>query len=501
VCSKSSIRRRFVARTAWTALPLAALALPACAPQSAAHDELLGVDGLESPAVPIAAQSYKPAHWATFGESDRAAAFYVSAALASPRHVQIRLADSAAGTPVDFVSIATPADADTNAPPVASAAAVAQLEAGTPVFWSVPTTASAAGARRYALLIPEQRLSAFTRVDVFSRVADDGSAVVPVSIELVRDFFYLAVIGDSVQWGNGLKEADKMSALATAAIEAETGRKVIMQRYAHSGAKIVPAATDGVCEYSCFGEVPYVSTSILRQAEQIQHPELMELILMDGCINDVGVSRILNPLVAEDDLTAATVQFCNTEMAALLHHVRALAPQAYIVVGGYYQIVSDESDPLGLRVWQQAQGAEVLDSETDAELLAALSNRAALFHETCHAALTAAIATVNAEADSARIAFADPQLEPENAVFAPQPWLWSMTETPTIAISEAEGLLLYPEDPLAPVRAGMCFSGLAIDSALTCLYVSVGHPNVRGAQAYAAAIIANLRALGILPVE
>jgi len=315
----------------------------------------------------------------------------------------------------------------------------------------------------------------------------------------VTDFFYLAVLGDSIQWGNGLRESEKISSQVAGVIERETGRRVIRQRFAQTGAKIVPAEEDAVCEVGCNGEAPTVSTSITVQADLIERPDLIELVLLDGCINDIGVDSIIDPLTPDDELVALAEQFCRDEMAALLDKVRGLVPQARIVVTGYFPIIGLESDLFGLRQWTATQG--ITSEEEDRVLIEALAHQSAVFLEAAHAGLRAAVEIVNASDPGAagpRVAFADPGFGPEHAVFTPDRWLWSMTADDEFLADVGIELALAPEDQTIDVRTPACFDPGSIDGIISCLYVSVGHPNPRGARAYADAVVATLRDLGVL---
>ena len=97
-------------------------------------------------------------------------------------------------------------------------------------------------------------------------------------------------------------------------------------------------------------------------------------------------------------------------------------------------------------------------------------------------------------------AFADPDFGPENAVFGPDRWLWSMTDDSPMFAGVEVDFELFPEDPLAGFRASACPEIDGIYGLVICLYVSVGHPNPAGARAYADAVITELRELGVLPV-
>ena len=465
---------------------------------------LLKVWQLDPPAIGSGQNVFRPAEFFDVdseASGKRATGFFVSVATARPNALRLRLVDSQTGTARDLVRIDGPApDAErelAGRPRPFNDAVAATLGAGQGVSWLDQSAADGID-HRYAVLLPRDLLSAFTRLELFSATAADGTPILGTRLRLARDYFYLAIIGDSVQWGNGLPETRKMSALISARIERETGRKVICQRYAHTGAKIVPAEGDAVCEVNCFGEVPRAMTSIVAQADQIQRPDLLDLVLVGGCINDVGVTTILNPMTPETVLVELTEQFCDQEMGELLWKVRGLAPQARIVVTGYFQIVSADSDFNSLATWAETLGLTTTGEEL--EVLDAMVNLSVVFHDSSHIGLRAAVARVNEGGGGApTIAFADPGFGPENAVFAPRKWLWSLTDENIVLQTLNLELPAIPEDPLQDIRLRECFDEDVVGGIIPCIYASVGHPNPAGAQAYADAIELSLRDLGVLP--
>lgn len=373
----------------------------------------------------------------------------------------------------------------------------AEMSRGEGFFWLDEVIDAQGGEYRFAVVVPDSLLGAIADVDMYVTTTEDGSPIGADRISLTRDFYYMVILGDSVAWGNGLPETAKMSTLVSEVIERETGRLVIRQRYAHSGAKIVPSEGDGICLLNCVGEVPTISTSITVQADLIERPEMMDLILMDGCINDVGVENIINPLNLAVALEERTRIFCETEMTTLLRKVRGLAPQATIVVTGYFQIVGPESDPLAMQQWMTSQGMTPDDDEE--HLIEKLVRNSLAFADTAHAGLTTAVATVNAEHPGVPAAwFADPQFGAENAVFTSQRWLWSLG-TQSLLLSGLDlGLELFPEDPQEFLRVAACFHPDVLGGLLFCLYASVGHPNLTGERAYANAILRQLHQAGMV---
>lgn len=372
----------------------------------------------------------------------------------------------------------------------------AQLAVGVGIFWI--ESPAAGETHELAVILPEPASDPFWSIRVSPTIIE-GVLIAGAEIELVEDFFYLLVVGDSVQWGNGLDERDKMSTLVSATLEAELKKGVVFQRYAHSGATIYEREGDGVCQYNCFGEVPKANTAILDQVDQVQRPDLIELVIADGCINDVNVGTIVNPSKKPEEIIALTQPLCDEGMTLLLRKLRTVMPAATIVVTGYFQIVSPVSDVLGLNAWLQAQGQS--PSELTEELVPVLTANSIAFLQTAHASLRHAIDAVSSETqDLPPIAFADPGFGEANAVFAPDAWLWGMTSDAELVESLGIGLDLAPMDDTFARRLERCLDGeLSLTQLIVCLYASVGHPTPAGAEAYAAAIVAQLRQVGVLP--
>ncbi len=471
---------------------------PACIPPTpspAASREtspvfLLDVDGLVTPAIPTRAPVFA---WS--GPSERSAGavevFTVTLAGDADR-MQGRVVDRETGNVTELIRL--PDATDAGAPTV---------QTGNARFRRLHSSAD--GSNVYEVMIPGA--SAPVRLEFFARTLPDGSALQPAVLTVVRDFYYIGIIGDSVMWGLGLEESHKFTFLVARQIESRDGTAVIQQRFAQNGAEIVPAAGDGVCGLGCNGELPSVTTSIRLQAELLERPELLDLVVVNGCINDVGVSRILDPEMTGEELAELTERFCQVEMAALLRRVRERAPQARILVTGYYPIVGPESDIPGISVLASVQD---VPTPTDANMEGAVSElsptdfidvlveQSRVFFEASTANLRAAVDAVAAETDG-RIAYVDAGFQPENAVMASDPWLWGLTRDnerfDDLAPSEI-AFELFPEDNTQELRVDLCLAPDFPSPSLLCLYVSVGHPNNRGAAAYAEAMLEQLDALG-----
>jgi lysophospholipase L1-like esterase len=463
---------------------------------------ILNTEQLIPPAV-FTNKIYKPGFIFASDSGNRSAGFFLTVAASVPEDIQARLIDSQTKTKTSLLKVSTPAPSEwagVDYEPRPFNQTVRDLvSAGTAVYWLTDDSSVQSGLEhRLAVIIPEILRGPFMQLEVYTYTAADGTPIGSDRIEIVDDFFYLAVIGDSVMWGNGLKEENKFTTLVAEAIEAETLNKVIKQVHAVSGAKIVPAEDDGICKFNCIGEVPKAVTSITVQADLIKEPQLIDLILMNGCINDVQISKITDPDITEAELIGLTDDFCNQEMYGLLQKVRSLAPQAYVVVAAYYQFVSPASEILGLEQWELAQGMPP-DQDSTA-LIETLTANSILFHENSLAGLVSAIDAVNNEQTAGdRITLADPGFGPANAICTPNTWLWGLTENPNQTNYLGINLDFIPEDQRLDFRADACLQDNVVPDLIGCLYSSVGHPNPTGARAYADAIIDGLRTLGILP--
>jgi hypothetical protein len=320
----------------------------------------------------------------------------------------------------------------------------------------------------------------------------DGAEARPVTI--VLDTFVMLVMGDSIQWGQGLRSDLKFHSI----VERHLGRGGAMGVYktvhAHSGATIGVGSNHQ--ENPVYGEVPTSHPTVLQQVDLYNDDAtLVDLVLLDGGINDIGVNDIINPL-GDDDLVHLTRKHCFEDMKVLLGKVTQRFPNAKVIVTGYYQIVSDDSDLnrltlllAGFGMLVGALGAAVGVGVSIAQKNAMVS-RSRSFAEAAEDRLKEAIADVRAAQRAAglkeRVFFASPSFGPSNAIFAGNSWLWGLE------------LDLGPADDkeLGGVEADRQAACERVESehpgrtdGFRCKRASMGHPNEKGAQAYAKAVI------------
>ena len=169
--------------------------------------------------------------------------------------------------------------------------------------------------------------------------------------------FNVVAIGDSIVWGQGLDDASKFTVRVRNWLQQQLQAPVTLTSFAHSGAIIEQHGSgDALPPYP--GEVPNSWPSITAQARMaaglwsgyprgnVTAPpaDEIDLVILDGGINDVGVKNILDPRLSS--LAATTQQKCDFAMRALLSDVAMLFPNARVVVTGYFAIVSQESSLL-----------------------------------------------------------------------------------------------------------------------------------------------------------
>ena len=142
--------------------------------------------------------------------------------------------------------------------------------------------------------------------------------------------YNILVLGDSITWGQGLQLAEKFHELVRVGI-AQRKPGVTVQSFvsAHSGAPtrpdpryvsdpLVSSQVDPVnCSAAIAGEVPTGRPSASEQAAAFTGPpapEQIDLILMDGGSNDVGIGDLVNPWKTPATLQGAIDTGCHDRM-------------------------------------------------------------------------------------------------------------------------------------------------------------------------------------------
>jgi lysophospholipase L1-like esterase len=339
----------------------------------------------------------------------------------------------------------------------------------------------------------------------------------------VADPLHMLVIGDSIMWGQGLRDEEKFSTRVKCWLEEKTNREVKLHVEAHSGAVISGSALAQPTFTTSDGEVNLTSPTINEQLDHAiefykQNQATPSLILLNGCINDVGVKNLLAASTNFEDLRAQAQQSCGEKMQRLLLRVRNSFPQSQVVVAGYYPIVSVETaDNAFLRLLvkklnnQRPEARRMTDKEMRQRLVA-ISDE---WYKTSTANLAAAVMKTNSDTSSPKVRFAEIQFGPEHLFAAPETLLWTFLFASTRASGFAKVVVLLSfgtaaykaNDHVRESRIRSCEQAFKKpkgvkedkkqkedreDLFLICRYASLGHPNNMGALVYAEAIKAQL---------
>ena len=314
--------------------------------------------------------------------------------------------------------------------------------------------------------------------------------------------FKMVVIGESIAWGQGLYDHQKIHTLVTAELK-RLGLHVECNFLAHSGAIIGEPDTPSELpplDGPYAREVPVSEPTLFEQLDTAlggaERDADVKLVLISGGVNDVDTARIINPtnLWLNDQIDDAF----GRQMKLLIERAFYDFPNAIIIVTGYYLFFSEVSEKVlvqnalkamgfNLSLMPQAVGELVADV-LGSVLTDTLIERCTRFRDRSHENIRNAIIELTGITPEVqgRVFFADPKFKDENAVGAPESFLFGVNAdlSPQDPDDIAEGRREACErhaDRLTPIRQ------------FAAPRATVGHPNPVGAQRYAEVILANLR--------
>ena len=307
--------------------------------------------------------------------------------------------------------------------------------------------------------------------------------------------FNIIAIGDSVMWGQGLSEHNKFTRKVANWLQSEIGKVVNLRNIARSGAVTYPDAGPSSRENTPLpdsNEVPWSFPTISHQA-RILAPTLVpsqndvDLVLVDGCANDVNMVNIIDPFGHDEQLRSNTRTFCSERMQRVLTEVATTFPNAKVVVTGYFPVITAQSNlgvlvPLWVAVGLVTVGLIPPDPVVGGLVAAGLQARAVarsgIFYYESENGLQAAVNLVNMSSRGRnRFRFAPLPVASANSYGASRSWLWLIPAPPGV------------KDEVYDLRWQACDRWQ--DDALNdtkCKQASLAHPNIAGAQAYADAI-------------
>jgi hypothetical protein len=370
--------------------------------------------------------------------------------------------------------------------------------------------------------------------------------------------FNMVVLGDSYMWQPGLLMEEKAFTLVQRRIETflKDSRDVAVPRvFARSGAIIgtaapfAPVPYDGCSVYPLQhakdvaaawpadkpfvywddqhpeGDKDYAAPSVWMQLIRAQdetrtdfvRPDNVDLVLIDGGGNDIGVMNIVSPLPADywHEPARVLTRWCVGRMQQLLPAVARAFPNAGIVVTGYPQVVTSSSNSFtllgfvgtgllptmlaiasagsgaaggGMTAVNLAQLSVVVGVATVASAPGIRDNssvQSGAFAEVSSNVLRKAVE------ETPRTAFADVRTQwgDLNGYGAPNSYFWHFTAPQD------------PPDHTHVERGRICNThGHIVTGGTTdilCTHGAMGHPNVEGAKAYAKTILLALDGFGL----
>lgn len=337
-----------------------------------------------------------------------------------------------------------------------------------------------------------------------------------------RDF-NLVVLGDSILWGQGLKTEHKSWFLVKNWLE-ENQHVVVRERVqAHAGAVIGSAGAAPPRSLTVYGEVnsawPTLHDQLDDAARAVGDTSQVDLVLIDGCINDVNARSFLNAGNSGRVIEALAHEKCGPPVENLLARVATTFPNAHIVLTGYYPVISEKtSRDLFMRALAKrfyAASSPEVRRPSDKEMFDRLTAISKTWYEASNGALTAAVAKANeqlvARASRQRVTFARIAVQPEYAFAAGDSRLWGFDATmirKMLALFTFGRVSLHANDEVSGRRWSMCEDffrkhpdetdaqkSARKNSLMVCGLAAIAHPNRKGAMMYADAIKEQVQSL------
>ncbi len=263
----------------------------------------------------------------------------------------------------------------------------------------------------------------------------------------------MVVIGDSVAWGQGLRPENKFSCRTARWLEETTGRPVVVHVYAHAGAVIQRERAESweikyleKAKVSLGREVNVSFPTILEQvgeAVEDQNGSLtpVDLVLLDGCINDVKKERIMDPTLGVEGLKSEIKPRCDVPVRNLLDRVGKAFPNAEVIATGYFPLVF-QGEPKGYTRHNVIKKGTAKNNITNfmikyvskrkfpedckKDVRFCLDPMSRAWVEESSALFTDAIREANEKFHTDRFAFVQPTISSEFAFATPNSMLWAL---------------------------------------------------------------------------
>ena len=335
--------------------------------------------------------------------------------------------------------------------------------------------------------------------------------------------FEFLIVGDSIVWGQGLAEKDKFCSLTADWLRKEVfaGRRdVDLKMKAHSGStlrfhtveaeKYKSAGRDEAYPYA--PELTVSFPSIWKQIEVAAgeyhaagNARGADLIMLSGGINDITISKVLDPFGDNSKLPGEIEKYCGNGLFDVLDHAAENHPNALIAVVGYFPMLSPKT-PSGklLNVWLESMrfprfakpiaNNGIVRPLFFNKLRRKSIARSRIWIDESNKSQQAAVDRLNAKFARPRAVFIKSPITEDTCFETPNTLLFRMNKNGVV------------EDPLYRERLAECHEALPALKASThidyslrlCEIATAGHPNAAGSRAYAEAIKTQLAPLPAL---
>lgn len=328
----------------------------------------------------------------------------------------------------------------------------------------------------------------------------------------------MVVVGDSIFWGQGLKDEHKAWYLVKRWLEQKTGRPVNAKVEAHSGAVIGIAGESGddprgnsALDGELSRAYPTINDQVDDALRSFADPSRVDLVLVDGCINDVDSRRLLNAANTPDNIRELAQAKCGPPVETLLTRITTAFPAAHVIIIGYYPIITEYTAndlfirSLAKRFYIPAAGGPKLSDKALRARLIAISRE---WYQTSSQMLSAAALKIDAQLKAngspQHVLFADAAFQPEHSFAASKSRLWGFnasTLRKLLVVLTLGKVRLRTNDERSSDRTELCKiqfkkpaqetpqqKAVREDRLMRCRLAAVGHPNRKGAAMYADAI-------------
>lgn len=326
----------------------------------------------------------------------------------------------------------------------------------------------------------------------------------------------MLVLGDSIMWGQGLKDEHKAWYEVKTWLQRTLGRDVRARVEAHSGALIGSAEDPPTNSGTPVGgevnrAVPTVNEQIDNARRSYADSGNVDLVLVDGCINDIDARRFLNASNTPDGIRELAQAKCGAPVEALLEKIASSFPNAHVVITGYYPIISEKTSKdlfmraLTRRLYTPVAGAPRIKDKELRERLIGISK---MWHQVSDEKLADAARSVDAKMAATgsrqRVLFAGVKFLPEHSFGARDSRFWGFDASPLwklIVILAFGKVSIRTNDEQRNQRSASCKEAHPTPAGETkdqkwarkgrlmlCGLAALGHPNRKGATMYAEAI-------------